>query len=117
MTTARRERFPRCRQCSVLGFEGTQTCLAVLAVHIEDPDARGHAGADADVAIGDPPEPSNGFRICRRGVEAALDGRFLCARQAWENGKAACGEIESCVYDPHGQWAAALLMTPDQNGR
>src|SRR6478609_582729 len=40
VATARRERFPRWWQRSMLRFEGTQTRLAVLAVHIEDPDAR-----------------------------------------------------------------------------
>src|SRR6476620_9875156 len=77
MATARRERFPRWWQRSMLRFEGTQTCLPVLAVHIEDPDARGHAGADGNITIGNPPEPSDGFRIRRGSVEAAVNGRFL----------------------------------------
>ena len=101
----------------MLRFEGTQTCLAVLAVHIEDPDARGHAGADGNIAIGNPPVSPDGFRVGRRGVEATLNGWLLCARQAWEDGKAVAPGIGERGVEgvhrsrPHAvNWATAASI-------
>ena len=61
----------------MLRLKRRRLAAPIVAVDVQHPEAGQRAGRNADVAIGLPPEPLDGFGVCGGGMKAARDGRLL----------------------------------------
>ena len=82
-------------------FKRTQAGLAYLAIEIDRPNGDAMPVANGNVAIAAAKQPADRLRVGGRGIEAALDGRLLGARQTWENGKTVSRIGERRIEDGH----------------